>query len=270
ELETGCEYTFTSNSVSGTSDEFVETGVFSIDETTITLTPENGTAVTGVMNNDDSIDVAIKGFEDDVRTSRNLQFATTAAYAGTYYGYLDEVVGDTTNYATDAVLVLDNFGGYSYSAFDNVSSQTITESGTFSVSGTVFSFTPDGQTAITGNFPKYVVKATFKVDPASSTREEVWFYRSNIQGQFNGTATVDEVDYSAILNVNADATFDLTVSIVGGDNILIQEGTFTIGGFPLSVNLKVGTVTTPLIISLINLQGNITINEIQYGFIFSK
>jgi hypothetical protein len=270
ELGTGCEYTFTSDFVSGTAVEFVETGVFSIEETSITLTPENGTAVTGVLNDDDSIDVAVKTFESEVRTSRNLRFATTAAYAGTYYGYLDEIVGDITNYATNAILVLDNFGGYSYSALDAISSQTITEIGTFSVSGTVFTFTPEGQTTLTGNFPKYVVKAAFEVNPESSTREEVWFYRSNIQGQFNGTATVNEVDYTAILNVYADATFDLVISIVGGDNILTQEGTFTVGGFPLSLNLKVGTITTALIISLTNLQGNFVINEVEYGFIFSK
>jgi len=270
ELGTGCEYNFTSNFVSGTSIEFVETGVFSIDGTIITLSPENGTEVNGVLNNDESIDIAIKSFEGDVPTSRNLRFATTAAYAGTYYGYSDELDGDTVIFAVDAVLVLDNFGGYSYSAFDNVSSQTITENGAFSVSGSVFTFTPEGQTAITGTFPKYVIKAAFIVDPSSSTREEVWFYRSNIQGQFHGTATVDEVDYTAVLNVYADASFDLVISIVGGDNILTKEGTFTVGGFPVSLNLKVNTITTALVISLTNLQGNFAISDVEYGFNFSK
>lgn len=263
-LGSGCEYRFVSQfEMSGEDYEYIETGSYSVLGTAITLTPAGGSAVTGVINADGSISIAIKASEMGAREDRTLRIATTAAYAGTYYG----VVSDT-GYDTIATIELDMFGNYTYSGVDSLSG-TSTESGTYAVVGNVITLTPTTGSPIIGRLANYVLTATFVVSTTSTNRVEIKSYHEKVQGDFAATTTVEEVEYLAELTLNYDGTYEVTITrVVGGEIILSETGTFTLTRtLFVSLNLIFGEVTRSGVVSTAgDLLLNFVVNEVTYGF----
>ncbi len=271
-LKTGCTYVFTSTfELEDETYEFIEKGAFSINGTAITLTPEGGSALVGVINADSSLDVSIQVSEMAERATHNLKVATTAAFSGTYYGIKTIKDGETIISSTLAVVVLDKFGNYTYTATESVSGDEPTASGTFSVSGSAITFTPTVGTAQTGSIANYVLKSKFMLTEEATAEVEITFYRENVQGVFTAVTTVEEVDFEAELILNVDGTFSVTITQVGGEVIFDEEGTFTLTRMLfVSLNLKVGTTTYACVVSLSGLNVNFIINEVTYGFILKK
>jgi hypothetical protein len=271
-LKTGCEYAFTSNfQMSGVDYVFEEVGTFEVSDSAITITPEGGTAQAGTINADGSLNIPVKASEMGERASRHLRVALTSAHAGIYTGYVESVVADVTVYAVTATLVLDQFGGYEYAALDAVSSETYTEVGTYSVAGTVLTMTPSGGSAQSGTLVNYVLTAPFQAVEETAERVAVVLYRDIIQGVFTGTATVEEVEYSAVLTVLPNGTYTLVVTRVGGPEILNETGTIKLTRtLFVSLGLTAGTIKRSCVVSFAGLNANFVINEVTYGFILVK
>jgi len=200
------------------------------------------------------------------REERTLQLAVTAACASTFYGYLDK------ENDVEAVLILDKFGGYSFTSDDGVN--VVTESGSFTFDNGALVFNPEGdEESYTGTLANYVLTASFKTDTLSETREEITFYCKTIQGEFTGTTTDElENEYQATLVLNPDATFTLLVK-KGEETIIDQTGTFSVRRFMLVQLILTCEDETvyEMVISEVGLNVNFTLaDETEIGFSLKK
>ena len=272
-LKSGCNYQFVSDfNVSGDASSYEETGTYSIDGTTLTLTPEGADAIVGTINSDGSIDISIKASSMAERETHNLKVATTSLYKGTYVGYLKIVDGETILHETTLTLVLDQFGNYALSGNDTKTS-TFSVSNEFSVEGTSITFYMGGsEYDVVGSIANYVIKASFPVSSDLGTSAEFTLYRDNIQGTFTQTSTVDDVEYHASLTLYNDGTYSVIITQVGGSEILNETGTFKITFFMFvkCTLTSEAQVKTECVVSLLGLNVNFVVNDVTYGFILTK
>ena len=265
-LGVGCEYTFYSEfEMLETLYNFSETGTYSIEGTAITITPKGGEAVTGVINTNNSIDIAIKPSSmATTRTSRNLVLAPNAKYAATYYGYTTFMGTSIAN----TTLTLDKIGGYTYEVTGD---STYTETGTYSVTGTTYSFTKEGATtAVDGTYANFTLTATFSIGYGPT--KLITFYRQNIQGSFSATTTVEEVVYHSLISLNNNGSYTLTMSNSPETELLNESGTFMLKPSMSGITLELtsGSIVRSFSASFSDITGKITISDVEYGFKYSK
>ena len=264
-FEVGREFSFISNFVMG--DEaytYEETGFYDIEDDVVTLYLDDTTVIGNF--DDNSLVIPIKASEMGTREERTLQLAVTAVCASTFYGYLDK------ENDVEAVLILDKFGGYSFTSDDGVN--VVTESGSFTFDNGALVFNPEGdEESYTGTLANYVLTASFKTDTLSETREEITFYCKTIQGEFTGTTTDElENEYQATLVLNPDATFTLLVK-KGEETIIDQTGTFSVRRFMLVQLILTCEDETvyEMVISEVGLNVNFTLaDETEIGFSLKK
>lgn len=271
-LKPGKEYHFLSTfEMGGTEYEFVETGTYAISDDVLTIVPEGQEEVVGSVNPDGSLTIGVQASQMGSREERDLRVTTTSEYAGTYYGYSTAAMGGMTMYDTEATLVLDPFGGYHYTAVDALSGE-VEETGTYSVDGTEITYVPDDEEeeSFTGTIENLVVTGTFYKSAAGGMRGDLTFYSSTVQGDFTGTATVEEVDYEAILDLASDGTFTLVISDPEGV-ILDTEGEFSlVRTMMLMVVLASPEGDFNCVVSETGLNASVEYEGVEYGFQLSK
>ena len=219
-LKAGLLYEFASEFVmGGTVYSFTETGSWNVDGSTFTLTPAGEEAVQGTIAAGE-ITVGILPSEmASARTESVLRIATHADYAGTYVG-----LKSSPMYTAETTLVLDLFGTYLYTA--NVGMpEPYEESGSYDVTGTEVSFTPDDGDAYTGTLENLTLTGKFKVI-GSMPGTDLVMYSDAVLGTFAGSATHDEVEYSTTLTLDPDGSYALLVSDDAGQAVVEGTGTF--------------------------------------------
>ncbi len=272
-LSSGRMFEFTSNFVMGDEPyEYQETGFYDVEADELTLYV-NGEEVVGQFDDDMNLTIAVKASEMGAREERVLQVATTAACANTYYGRMVDDQNETPAYDIDIVLVLDKFGGYSFTATDLVNGE-VTETGEFSFDNGDIVFSPaDVSDQYTATLVNYVFNGAFELPNGSSERTEVTLYCNTIQGTFSGEGE-DELEnaYQATLVLNADGSFSLLLE--QDDTVLIdQVGTFSVRRmiFTQLVLTAEDETVYELVISDVGLNVNFTLaDETEIGFILTK
>ena len=220
-LKAGLRYVFSSEfTMGGTLYTYTETGYWNVDGDAFTLEPAGEDPVQGTINADGDITIGIRASEmARSRTESLLRVATHADYAGTYLG-----LKATPMYTANATLVLDMFGGYHYSA-DVGMPEPFEESGSYDVSGSEIGFTPDAGDACTGTLENLVLTGSFRVIGGMPGTALV-LYNESVIGTFSGTATHEEVEYSTVLTLNADGSYELLVSDPAGAAVVESSGAF--------------------------------------------
>jgi hypothetical protein len=266
-LGVGREFSFVSDFIMGTEAyKYEESGYYDLEDGELTLYLESEEVV-GNFDEERNLTIGVKASEMASRSERTLRLATTAICASTYYGYFDD---EGTDILT--VLTLDKFGGYTFTANDGVNE--VTETGSFSITGTNLVFNPaDSEESFTGTLANYVLNATFKVNDSDTVRTAVTSYCNTIQGTFSATGTDElENEYQATLILNPDATFSLLLK-KGEETILEEVGTFRVGRV-MFVQLILETAdetTYELVISNVGLNVNFTLaDETVIGFSLKK
>jgi hypothetical protein len=221
ELKAGLRYVFSSEfSMGGTLYTYTENGYWNVDGDAYTLEPAGEDPVQGTINAEGDISIGIRASEmARSRTESLLRVATHADYAGTYVG-----LKATPMYTANATLVLDMFGGYHYSA-DVGMPEPFEESGTYDVSGSEISFTPEDGAACTGTLENLVLTGSFKVIGGMPGTALV-LYHESVVGTFAGTATHEDVEYSTVLTLKADGSYELLVSDASGAAVVESSGAF--------------------------------------------
>ena len=230
----GMEYTFTSSfTMMGGSMTRVETGTFAIDGTAISFTAtvvdgeavEAPAAVTGTIA-DNSITAAFKlSSMASAAQEVTAKLAIYADYAGTYTGLYEKAMGPMVlSYKT--VLVLDAFGGYTYTTYSGDEAD-LTQAGTYTVENGAFTFQSDDAT-YTGTLASFVMSAKFPISAMVSNAVDLQLYADEVSGKFESTVTEGEKTYKATLELIGN-TFTLTVGIDGANApAYIAKGTFAI------------------------------------------
>lgn len=271
-LKPGKEYDFLSTfEMGGTVYEFTEKGTYAIEDDVFTIVPEGQEEVVGSINPDGSLTIGVQASQMGSREERDLRVTTTSEYAGTYYGYSTAAMGGMTMYDTEGTLVLDQFGGYHYTAVDALSGE-VEETGTYSVEGTEITYVPDDEEEdpFTGTIENLVVTATFYKSAEGGMRGELTFYSSTVQGEFTGISTVEEVQYDAVLDLASDGTFTLVISDTEGE-ILNTAGDFSVvKTMMLMVVLDSPEGTFNCVVSQTGLNASIEYEGVEYGFELGK
>ena len=230
----GMEYTFTSSfTMMGGSMTRVETGTFAIDGTAISFTAtvvdgeavEAPAAVTGTIA-DNSITAAFKlSSMASAAQEVTAKLAIYADYAGTYTGLYEKAMGPMVlSYKT--VLVLDAFGGYTYTTYSGDEADLI-QTGTYTVENGAFTFQSDDAT-YTGTLASFVMSAKFPISAMVPNAVDLQLYADEVSGKFESTVTEGEKTYKATLELIGN-TFTLTVGIDGANApAYIAKGTFAI------------------------------------------
>ena len=230
----GMEYTFTSSfTMMGGSMTRVETGTFAIDGTAISFTAtvvdgeavEAPAAVTGTIA-DNSITAAFKlSSMASAAQEVTAKLAIYADYAGTYTGLYEKAMGPMVlSYKT--VLVLDAFGGYTYTTYSGDEAD-LTQAGTYTVENGAFTFQSDDAT-YTGTLASFVMSAKFPISAMVPNAVDLQLYADEVSGKFESTVTEGEKTYKATLELIGN-TFTLTVGIDGANApAYIAKGTFAI------------------------------------------
>ena len=129
-------------------------------------------------------------------------------------------------YTAETTMVLDMFGTYQYTA--NVGMpEPFEESGSYDVTGTEVSFTPDDGDTYTGTLENLTLTGKFKVI-GSMPGTDLVMYGQAIQGTFSGSATHEEVEYTTTLTLNPDGSYALLVSDDAGQAVVESTGTFAL------------------------------------------
>ena len=206
-LKAGLRYVFSSEfAMGGTLYTYVETGYWNVDGDVFTLEPTDEDPVQGSINAEGDITIGIRASEmARSRTESILRVATHAAYAGTYVG-----LKMSPMYTANATLILDMFGEYHYTA-DVGMPEAFEELGSYDVVGTEISFAPVDGVACTGTLENLVLNGSFKVI-GGMPGTALTLYNESVVGTFSGTATHEDVEYSTILTLNPDGSYELTVS----------------------------------------------------------
>jgi len=222
-LKAGLRYVFSSEFVMGeTVYAYSETGSWNVDGEQFTLDPADEAPVQGTISADSEITVGIRPSEmASSRTESLLRIATHADVAGTYVGEKA-----TAMYSAEATMVLDMFGTYRYSA-DVGMPETYEESGSYDVTGTEISFVPDDGTAYSGTLENLMLTGSFRVI-GSMPGTEMVMYAESVLGAFAGSATHEGVEYSAVLTLNRDGSYELLISDAAGQAVVDSMGTFQI------------------------------------------
>lgn len=217
----GLRYEFVSEfTLDGTVYTYSETGSWTIDGEVFTLDPADGPSVQGTINAAGEITIGIRPSEmARSRTECLLRLATHADVAGTYVG--QKV---TPMYSAEATLVLDMFGSYHYTA-DVGMPETYEESGSYAVAGTEITFEPDGGTAYSGTLENLTVTGKFRVI-GNMPGTAMTLYSDAVLGTFSGEATEEDVEYSTVLTLNPDGSYELLVSDDAGQAVIESTGTF--------------------------------------------
>jgi len=220
-LKAGLRYVFASEfAMGGEIYTFVETGSWNVDGEQFTLGPTDEAAVQGTISAEGEITVGILPSEmARSRTEGLLRIATHADVAGTYVGEKS-----TAMYTAKATMVLDMFGSYHYTA-DVGMPEAYEESGSYDVTETDISFEPDDGTAYAGTLENLTLNGSFRVI-GSMPGTEMVMYGESILGAFAGSATHEEVEYSTLLTLKADGSYELLVSDDAGQTIIDSTGTF--------------------------------------------
>ena len=219
-LSAGLRYVFESEfAMAGTVYTFAETGSWNVDGNTFTLIPAGGEAVQGTIAPGE-ITVGILPSEmASSRTESVLRIATHADYAGTYLG-----LKSSPMYTAETTMVLDMFGTYQYTA--NVGMpEPFEESGSYDVTGTEVSFTPDDGDAYTGTLENLTLTGKFRVI-GSMPGTDLVMYSDALLGTFAGSATHEEVEYTTTLTLDPDGSYVLLVSDGAGQAVVESTGTF--------------------------------------------
>jgi hypothetical protein len=239
-LGNGLEYTFSSSfSMMGESFTRTETGSFAVDGSKIsfTATSVDGEAVESPAAVDGTIaDKTIKApFILSMMASSaqevEARLGVYAEYAGVYSGLYQKQMGPMTlSYLTK--LELDAFGGYKYSTASATEPETVdySEEGTYSVSGGKFTFqsSAEGAAAVEGALANYVMSVKFPISSMVPNAVDLSLYAEEVSGKFSGTATNNDKNYTATLELQGNG-FVLTVSEEGAaDAAYVAKGTFEI------------------------------------------
>ena len=220
-LKAGLRYVFSSEfAMGGTVYTYSENGSWNVDGDQFTLDPADEAPVQGTISAEGEIHVGIRPSEmASSRTDSLLRIATHADLAGTYVG--KKV---TAMYTAEATMVLDMFGTYHYSA-DVGMPEPYEESGSYDVTGTEISFEPDDGTAYNGTLENLILTGSFRVI-GSMPGTDLAMYGEALLGAFAGSATHEEVEYSTVLTLNPDGSYELLVSDDAGEAVIESTGTF--------------------------------------------
>ena len=230
----GMEYTFSSSfSMGGSSMTRVETGNFAVNGTEISFTAtvvdgeavESPAAVTGTIA-DNSITAAFKlSFMASTAQEVTAKLAIYADYAGTYTGLYEKAMGPMV-LSYKAVLVLDAFGGYTYTTYSGDEAD-LTQTGTYTVDNGAFTFLCDG-TTYEGTLANFVMSAKFPISAMVPNAVDLQLYADEVSGKFESTVTEGEKTYKATLELIGN-TFTLTVADASAAKAAyVATGTFQI------------------------------------------
>ncbi|XMB72279.1 hypothetical protein RJI07_09255 [Mycoplasmatota bacterium WC30] len=274
-LGEGREFSYVSNFVmGGTDNQYTESGYFDIVNGQITLKIDGEDDVIGTFDSSKNLTIPVKPSSMGAREERVLQEAITAGCANTYYGHLSNSINGLTMYDTTITLVLDKFGGYSYSAVDTVSG-TVNETGTFVIDENTITFSPlNSDSEYTATLENYVLNSEFLVSPEATSRLEGTLYCQTIQGDFSAEGE-DELEntYQASLTLNNDGTFVLLITDDGDQTIISETGTFMVNRimFVQLVLTASDETTYTCVVSEVGLNVNIDVDEgVSVGFILMK
>jgi hypothetical protein len=220
-LKAGLRYEFVSEfAMGGTVYTFTEAGSWNVDGEQFTLVPADGPAVQGTLSADGEITVGILPSEmASSRTESLLRIATHADVAGTFVG-----LKSSPMYTAETTMVLDMFGTYHYTAEVGMP-EPFEEFGSYDVTGTEISFEPDDGTAYTGTLENQVLAGSFKVI-GNMPGTDMVMYSEAVLGTFAGSATHEEVEYSTLLTLNPDGSYELLVSDDAGQAVVESTGAF--------------------------------------------
>jgi len=220
-LGAGLRYEFVSEfTLDGTVYTYRETGSWNVDGDVFTLEPAGEPPVEGTITAAGEITIGIRPSEmARSRTESLLRLATHADVAGTYHA---EKV--TPMYSAKATLGLDMFGSYHYTA-DVGMPEAYEESGSYDVSGTEVTFEPDGGTTYSGTLQNLTVTGKFRVI-GNMPGTAMVLYSDAVLGTFSGQATEEDVEYTAVLTLNPDGSYELLVSDNAGQAVIESAGTF--------------------------------------------
>jgi len=219
-LGAGLLYEFSSQfAMGGSVHTYAETGSWNVDGSTFTLTPAGGEAVQGELAPGE-ITVGIKpSAMASSRTESVLRVATHADFADTFAG--KKV---TPMYTAETAMVLDMFGMYEYTA--NVGMpEPFVETGSYDVTGTEITFTPESGDAYTGTLENLTLAGQFKVI-GNMPGTDLVMLSDAVLGTFVGQATHEDVEYSTTLTLNADGNYALLVADDAGQPVVEGAGTF--------------------------------------------
>jgi len=220
-LGAGLRYEFASEFAMGGEDyTYSESGTWDVDGDQFMLYPANEDAVQGTITADGAITVGVRASEmARSRTESLLRIATHADFAGTYVGKKA-----TAMYTAEATLVLDIFGTYHYSA-DVGMPEPYEESGPYDVTGTEISFEPDGGSAYSATLENLTLTGKFRVI-GNMPGTDMILYSEAVLGTFAGSATHEDVEYSTVLTLNPNGSYELLISDDSGQAVIESAGTF--------------------------------------------
>lgn len=223
QLKAGLRYVFSSEFImGGTTYTYSETGTWNVVGEEFILDPADEPPVTGTITHDGQITIGIRpSAMAPTRTDRLLRIATHADVAATYVGKKA-----TPMYTAEATMVLDMFGNYHYAA-DVGQPQGYEESGSYDVIDTVVTFRPEDGAPYSASLENLVLTGRFRVIGAMPATEMV-LYNSAIQGDFAGATTHEGVEYTTVLTLNPDGSYELLVTDDAGQAVINTTGTFQV------------------------------------------
>lgn len=220
-LGAGLRYEFVSEfAMGGETYTFAETGTWDVDGDQFTLDPADQDPVQGSIRGDGEITIGIRPSEmASTRTESVLRLATHAEVAGTYLGQKA-----TPMYTAESTMVLDMFGTFHYTA-DVGMPQPYEESGSYEVDGNEIRFQPEGGDPYTGTLENMVLSGSYRVI-GNMPGTDLVMYEEAVLGTFSGSATHEEVEYSTVLTLSPDGTYDVRISDDADATVLESTGTF--------------------------------------------
>lgn len=221
QLKAGLRYGFVSEfAMGGTDYSYAESGSWSVADGQLILDPAEEDPVQGTISAEGEIAIGIRpSAMAPVRSSRVLKLATHADVAGTYVGEKASAM-----YTAKATLNLDMFGTYQFAADVGMPAK-YEEIGSYDVADGVATFTPEGGTAYTATLTNRVLSGRFRII-GSMPATDLVLYSSTIQGAFAGSATNEDVEYSARLTLNPNGTYALQVIDGAQQAIVDATGSF--------------------------------------------
>jgi hypothetical protein len=220
-LKAGLRYAFTSKfTMSGTDYSYTETGSWDVSDAQFTLDPAEEDPVQGTITADGVITVGIRpSAMAPTRSDRVLRVATHADVAGTYIG-----LKSSPMYTVTATMELDMFGNYHYVA-DVGMPDPFEESGSYDVMNGEITLEPEGGTPFCASLEDLVLTGEFRII-GSMPGTELVLYNAAIQGSFAGTATHEEVEYTAQLTLNPNGSYELLITDDAGQTAVEATGAF--------------------------------------------
>ena len=222
-LEAGLRYVFASEfAMGGETYTYEETGTWDIDGDQFTLYPDGEDAVQGTVDADGAITIGVRASAmASSRTESVLRIATHAGFAGTYIG-----LKSSPMYTANTTMVLDMFGTFQYSA-DVGEDEPYEESGSYDVDGVDITFAPEGGDTYAGTLANLVLSGNFKIIGMMPGTALV-MYDETVLGTFSGSATDEDagVEYTTVLTLNPDGSYELLISDAAGQAVIESSGTF--------------------------------------------